>query len=254
MAAEKSREGGNEVKIVCSVIPGFEKIAMDECMERCDLEATRDQRGRITFNIDYNEIHILTTLRAVQHYWVVVGDKEKFFNTDETKEEIFENLSKLPTEFDWSNALETWKRINSYRQSKEKADPSAEKKAKREGVEEKEEIDYNAINPLTAAETLRFRCTAMRTGKHVFSSVDSACHVGGGINDYFNWKVNLSNFDVEVVVYIVDDFISVGIQLTRENQSIRNVTHFGPTTLKANICYCLLKLTQPKPGNLFINY
>lgn len=235
----------NMVKIVCSVIPGFEKIAMSECKERCGIDAVIDVRGRITFDTNLDNIHELTNLRAVHHYWVVVGDQEKFYNAEQTKEEIFETFSELPNQLDWSKALKTWKNFNMFKQS---SCFNKKTKNQEDDASEEKEIDFSAIHPATDGEQLRFRCTATRTGEHIFTSVESARHIGGGVQDLFNWKVDLSDFDIEVVVYVVDDFVSVGIQLTKESQSLRNVTHFGPTTLKANICYCLIHLLQAKPG------
>lgn len=232
------------VKVVCSVVPGFEKIAMNECKQQCGLQAMKDVRGRITFDIPIHNIPILTNLRSVHHYWVVVGDKEHFYNSKQTKEEIFDVLSKLPNELDWSKALRAWVKFNVYKQlSGNKSGTGIN-----DDAAEKGQIDFAAVVPEKDGDKIRFRCSATRTGEHIFTSVDSARHVGGGVQDLFNWKVDLSNFDVEVVVYIVDDFVSIGIQLTKESQSVRNVTHFGPTTLKANICYCLINLAQVMAG------
>ena len=74
--------------------------------------------------------------------------------------------------------------------------------------------------------------------------MESAVHIGAGVNEFFNWKVDLTKYDIEVVARIINNSISIGIQLTRESQSLRNITHFGPTTLKANISYCLLKIAN----------
>lgn len=44
-----------------------------------------------------------------------------------------------------------------------------------------------------------FRCTCYRTGdNHPFQSMDVACAVGGSIQDYFGWNVDLKNHDIEV--------------------------------------------------------
>jgi len=239
------------VKIVCSTIPGFESVALNECKEKLNLDAKRDVRGRVAFNIEIEKVQDLAELRSVHHYWVVVADLEDFFKADQSKEEIFAELTKLPAEIDWTKALETWKRFRLFKQNNGGLDPVSRKRKQPDGESKNDlNIDYNTITPLTERENLRFRATATRTGTHVFSSMESACHLGGGVNDHFHWKVDLKNFDLEVVVYIVDNFISVGIQLTKESQSLRNITHFGPTTLKPNISYCLLKSSQAKPGDV----
>ena len=112
-------------------------------------------------------------------------------------------------------------------------------------------VDLSNIDPLTAGEKLSFRVTATRTGKHNFTSMESALHLGAGINEMFLWKVNLTSFDIEVVVYTLNNSLSVGIQLTKDDQSSRNITHFGPTTLKANISYCLQKFVRVSEGMFF---
>lgn len=46
-----------------------------------------------------------------------------------------------------------------------------------------------------------FRCTCYRTGdNHSFQSMEVACAVGGAIQDYFGWNVDLKNHDIEVSV------------------------------------------------------
>lgn len=248
------------IKIVCSTIPGFESVALNECKDKFGVEAKRDVRGRIAFDIEVDNITQLTELRSVHHYWVVVSDIEDFFKPSQTKEEVCQELANLPATLDWAKALKAWKTFCMFKENNGGLDPINKKKRKREGTDNDSDdspaFDYANIDPLTAGDKLRFRATATRTGKHVFTSPDSACHLGGGVNDALHWKVDLKNYDLEVVVYIVDNFISVGIQLTKEAQSMRNITHFGPTTLKANISFCLLKSTLANPGmnDFFIHY
>lgn len=44
-----------------------------------------------------------------------------------------------------------------------------------------------------------------------------------------------------------------GIALTKESKHHRNINFFGPTTLRATICYNLLRLAQPKVGDIIID-
>lgn len=241
------------VKIVCSTIPGFESVALNECKDKLGVEAQRDVRGRISFEIEVENVVQVVELRSVHHYWVVVSDIEDFFNPNQTMEEACQEMCDLPARMDWDKALRTWKTFCIFKESHGGLDPVNKKKRQREGMEESGDEsttrpDYANIDPLTAGEKLRFRATGTRTGTHIFTSQDGACHLGGGVNDALHWKVDLKNFDIEVVVYIVDNFISVGIQLTKEAQSLRNITHFGPTTLKANISFCLLKTSMATTG------
>lgn len=95
----------------------------------------------------------------------------------------------------------------------------------------------------------KFRVTCTRTGNsHSFSSPEAAAKFGGGINDWFGWRVDLTNPDIEVLLNIVDNSVVVGIALTKETRGKRNIAHFGPTTLKSSIAYCMLSLANIQPG------
>lgn len=97
----------------------------------------------------------------------------------------------------------------------------------------------------------RFRVTCTRTGKnHSFSSPEAAAKFGGGINDWFGWRVDLSNADIEVLLNIVENHVVIGVSLTKESRGKRNIVHFGPTTLKSSIAYCMLKLADIQPGDV----
>ena len=51
----------------------------------------------------------------------------------------------------------------------------------------------------TDPEVLKFRVTCNRAGeKHCFSSNEAARDFGGAVQDYFKWKADMTNFDVEV--------------------------------------------------------
>lgn len=49
------------------------------------------------------------------------------------------------------------------------------------------------------AETLKFRVTCNRAGdNHNFKSDEAARDFGGAVQDFFQWKADMTNFDVEV--------------------------------------------------------
>jgi len=91
-------------------------------------------------------------------------------------------------------------------------------------------------------DALSFRATCHRTGKdHCFQSPAAAAHFGGTIQDYLGWNVNLSNYDIEVVLCIEDRDVRVGISLTNQSLHRRHITHFGKTTLRPTIAYGMLR-------------
>lgn len=93
-------------------------------------------------------------------------------------------------------------------------------------------------NPLLPA----YRATCNRTGtKHSFQSPQAATHFGGEINNYFGWNVDLENFDIEVVLNIDDDNVRVCVALTTESLHRRDISNFGPTTLRPTIAYGMLR-------------
>jgi len=47
---------------------------------------------------------------------------------------------------------------------------------------------------------LRFRATCYRSGKHEFTSMQAACEFGGELQQKFNWVVDLTRYDADVVI------------------------------------------------------
>lgn len=97
-----------------------------------------------------------------------------------------------------------------------------------------------------------FRVTCTRGGrKHTFTSMDAARHFGAGLVRHFGWKVQLKNPDLEVLLGISDDAATVRIALSRESKYKRNITHFGPTTLRSTIAYGMLRYFSAGITELF---
>lgn len=87
-----------------------------------------------------------------------------------------------------------------------------------------------------------FRVTATRTGpKPKYSSEDAARHFATGIIEAFHWPVKLKNSDIDVLLALDDSNILIGVALTRKSKHRRNLTYFGPTSLRATIAYGLLR-------------
>ncbi|XP_062977545.1 tRNA (guanine(6)-N2)-methyltransferase THUMP3 isoform X2 [Elgaria multicarinata webbii] len=104
------------------------------------------------------------------------------------------------------------------------------------------------------AETLKFRVTCNRAGdKHSFKSNEAARDFGGAVQDFFQWKADMTNFDVEVLLNIHNNEVVVGIALTEESLHRRNITHFGPTTLRSTLAYGMLRLCDPQPADIIID-
>lgn len=99
----------------------------------------------------------------------------------------------------------------------------------------------------------KFRVTGIRSYLHSFTSMEAAAKFGGIINDRYSWKVTMTEFDLEILLYIVDNRITVAFRLTRLSNHRRNISFFGPTTLRATVCYNMLTLAKPKFGDVIMD-
>ena len=117
-----------------------------------------------------------------------------------------------------------------------------------------------------------FRVTCTRTGtKHTVSSMEVAKHFGSGVFRLFGWKVKLVHPDIEVLLSITESDCLISISLTQDSRHLRNISHFGPTTLRSTIAYGLvrstllvfeqikyvlfgvIRLAKPEPGEIVID-
>ena len=102
-------------------------------------------------------------------------------------------------------------------------------------------------SPSTAANEnhVTFRVTCTRGGgKHSFSSMDAARCFGAGLVRRFGWTVQLKNPELEVLLTIMGESMTVAIALNQESKYKRNIAHFGPTTLRSTIAYGLLRYIE----------
>lgn len=149
-----------------------------------------------------------------------------FYSQEETLSELQELASKLP----WTNALEVWKlnravkkrkahRKGESSSSSSKGPPDHEDKdttlantepmeapqeessaeGQTEGSPDTDPAALNSDDAATKARTLKFRVTCNRAGdKHSFSSNDAARDFGGAVQEFFQWKADMTKFDIEV--------------------------------------------------------
>ncbi|KAM4022719.1 tRNA (guanine(6)-N(2))-methyltransferase THUMP3 isoform 2-T6 [Anomaloglossus baeobatrachus] len=104
------------------------------------------------------------------------------------------------------------------------------------------------------SNVLKFRVTCNRAGdKHSFTSNEAARDFGGAVQEHFLWKADMTNFDVEVLLNISYNEMLVGIALTEESLHRRNITHFGPTTLRSTLAYGMLRLCDLEPSDVVID-
>ncbi|KAG2470501.1 THUM3 protein, partial [Polypterus senegalus] len=58
---------------------------------------------------------------------------------------------------------------------------------------------------------------------------------------------------MQVLLNIHNEEVVVGISLTEESLHRRNITHFGPTTLRSTLAYGMLRLCDPLPSDVIID-
>ncbi|NWI61971.1 THUM3 protein, partial [Todus mexicanus] len=124
--------------------------------------------------------------------------------------------------------------------------------------EAKDEVPAGPAGEGKASEgeekVLKFRVTCNRAGeKHSFTSNEAARDFGGAVQEHFQWKADMTGFDVEVLLNIHNNEVVVGIALTEESLHRRNITHFGPTTLRSTLAYGMLRLCDPQPTDIIVD-
>ncbi|XP_075406528.1 tRNA (guanine(6)-N(2))-methyltransferase THUMP3 [Tenrec ecaudatus] len=118
----------------------------------------------------------------------------------------------------------------------------------------KEDETEDSCKGETDLQVLKFRVTCNRAGeKHCFTSNEAARDFGGAVQEYFKWKADMTKFDVEVLLNIHDNEVIVGIALTEESLHRRNITHFGPTTLRSTLAHGMLRLCAPRPADVVVD-
>jgi len=225
-------ENNEIVTIEASCITGFECAAAEEVQSKLGVEDVKEFTGRVLFDIDPAKIEKVLKLRTVDNIWVIIGARTDF-DFSKSEEESYEMLTDYTlNKLLWSKGLKTWNSIFKY--FDDSTDLHNEEKRPR------------------LEKIPNFRCTCYRTGEnvHKFGSMDVARHVGGQIQEKFGWGVKMKGFDIEVVINIDSNQAYFGIGLTRESLFKRNITHFGPTTLRATICASLLQLAKIQPGDV----
>ncbi|MGH0159465.1 UNVERIFIED_CONTAM: hypothetical protein FKN15_061524 [Acipenser sinensis] len=119
--------------------------------------------------------------------------------------------------------------------------PGTATAASDEDVPATRENDCDLPDGQEASKLLKFRVTCNRAGeKHNFTSNEAARDFGGAVQDFFLWKPDMTKFDIEVLLNIHNNEVVVAIALTEESLHKRNITHFGPTTLRSTLAYGML--------------
>ncbi|XP_054641161.1 THUMP domain-containing protein 3 [Dunckerocampus dactyliophorus] len=269
------------VTIGATVPTGFEHTAAEEVYEKIGMEARISKdRGRIYFPVATDKLFQVHLLRSVDNLFVVVQEFNNY-QFKESKEETLMELQQLASKLPWTIPLEVWKLNSTFKKRKGHRKGATGTKVKPSNdngdttVPEAEQQEQ-AETPPVAEETpdaetatqedseeaaagpdpkvIKFRVTCNRAGdKHSFSSNEAARDFGGAVQEFFQWKADMTKFDVEVLVNIHNAEMVIGIALTEESLHRRNISHFGPTTLRSTLCYGMLRLCKPQPSDIILD-
>lgn len=111
---------------------------------------------------------------------------------------------------------------------------------------------------------LKFRGSCVRDGKHKYNSQTVAGEIGARAVEKFGWEVNLTEFDLEVVVIIFHKFAVAGIALADPRQiqfrnrlanETRNALADSQyiSTLRPSTAYLMLQLAQHTFGDVVLD-
>lgn len=270
------------VTIGATVPTGFEHTAAEEVKEKIGVDARISKdRGRIYFPITTDKLFQVHLLRSVDNLFVVVEEYDHY-QFKESKEETLSEMQQLASELPWANALEVWKQNGTLKKKKgyrkggngTKVKPNSEASAATVANPEQQEppqAEESTAESQTKAEStetsvqdteeaahkakvIKFRVTCNRAGdKHSFSSNEAARDFGGAVQEFFQWKADMTKFDIEVLLNIHNEEVVIGIALTEESLHRRNISHFGPTTLRSTLCYGMLRLCKPQASDIILD-
>uniref|UniRef100_A0A8C3VIM7 THUMP domain containing 3 n=1 Tax=Catharus ustulatus TaxID=91951 RepID=A0A8C3VIM7_CATUS len=273
--------GAELAAVIGATVPtGFEHTAAEEVREKLGSASriSRD-RGKIYFEVPARSLPQVHRLRSVDNLFVVVQEF-KDYQFEENKEDALKHLEDLVKKLPWTDPLKVWELNNSLKKKKTKRkkhnvqSPASREKLSGGGGEggadqnianAQEDCAQNpaAVDGSKAGDgetgegeekVLRFRVTCNRAGdKHSFTSNEAARDFGGAVQEHFQWKADMTNFDVEVLLNIHNSEVVVGIALTEESLHRRNITHFGPTTLRSTLAYGMLRLCDPQPTDIIVD-
>ncbi|XP_022058861.1 THUMP domain-containing protein 3 [Acanthochromis polyacanthus] len=272
------------VTIGATVPTGFEHTAAEEVKEKIGVDARISKdRGRIYFPITTDKLFQVHLLRSVDNLFVVV-EQYDHYQFKESKEETLTELQQLASKLPWTDALEVWKLNRTLKKKKghrkggnpAKVKPNsdasdavaadaeqqelpqvsstAEDQTEVESVPELETCEQDGQEAAPEAKVIKFRVTCNRAGdKHSFSSNEAARDFGGAVQEFFQWKADMTKFDIEVLLNIHNEEVVIGIALTEESLHRRNISHFGPTTLRSTLCYGMLRLCKPQESDVILD-
>eukprot|EP00931_Biecheleriopsis_adriatica_P053287 TRINITY_DN31171_c0_g1_i2.p1 TRINITY_DN31171_c0_g1~~TRINITY_DN31171_c0_g1_i2.p1 ORF type:complete len:649 (+),score=129.08 TRINITY_DN31171_c0_g1_i2:42-1949(+) len=104
------------------------------------------------------------------------------------------------------------------------------------------------------AQRPSFRVSCNRMGSHAFNSAEVEREVGGALQEYYDAEADMTNFDLNIRVDVVGDWLVIGTQCHERDLSLRHKMVFvNRVTVKSNIAYILLRAAGVKAGDTVLD-
>ncbi|CAN0069756.1 unnamed protein product, partial [Ectocarpus sp. 13 AM-2016] len=114
--------------------------------------------------------------------------------------------------------------------------------------------------------SLKFRASVVRDGQHPFSSVEASPRLGGAVwSVNRGWTVDLKGYDVEVVAFILERGVAVGLALDgdrtkrcshgRVPKEDKGFIETGKrmSSLRPSTAYLMLRMAEPVVGDVIVD-
>ncbi|KAL6075757.1 THUMP domain-containing protein 3 [Balamuthia mandrillaris] len=246
--AEAEREGGRTVRsYFATVVTGLECWALDEIKQKLGVEGVRPSQGKIYLQATrLPPTALKRQIRSVEKFFLSVLFRQEWKpDIPDEPHAASTYLNQLTEQIAWQQCLTDWLLlINSEDEDYEE--------------EEEEEATKNKpcrLRPLNMHD-ISFRVTCRRSGikTKTHSSQYIAGCIGEALQQKFNWKVDLTNFDLEVFVNVTDELFAIGLPLQRESLSKREYAQkAGGPALRASIAYCMCRAANIQQSMIVVD-
>jgi hypothetical protein len=182
----------------------------EELVEKLEnLEIRWRGRGAIRFITTTKPETILACMRSIHQLAVYLAHLAPFDNLNTTAADLRHALRE-PYEMRLCAAAKLWFEL-----------PAAPGRTK--------------LDPIAQASETTYRISTVRRGSHKFTSMDASKECAESVFRLVKWKAKMRDFDVEVVIEILDNQLWSGLALHYGLLSARNRTVLGPTTLSSAV-------------------
>jgi len=254
VSMENFKSVDEKFTILATTPTGFERSAAGEVSSKIETSKCETTQGKVYFQATQNTLSQIHKLKSVDNLFLVVKHIPNYIY-NENKEKALEDLHQLPLGIPWEKVVDLWNVNKEYCNKKIKKAMKSKSNESELNQNEKQDSD-DADVPLKRKKSneVSFRVSATRVGKkQSFISPEAERTFGGSLNDHTQWKVDLSNYDIEVNLILGMESVMITLSLTTSSLHRRNITHFGITTLRGTIAYNLARVCNIQKGDIVLD-